>query len=125
MTSGAPPHDASRRKGRLRPLLPALGLLLASLLLLPALSLRTPAAGQEVALLFPPGTSAEAGLAAVAAADGLAVRAGGFDNLLVARFPSDLGWTALWRLGALAAIDPAVAGACAAFLRPASAPKGG
>lgn len=106
-------------------MLPALGLLLASLLLLPALSLRTPAAGREVALLFPPGTSAEAGLRAVAAADGLAVRAGGFDNLLIVRFPNDLDWTSLWRLGALAGIDPAVAGACAAFLQTASAPKGG
>jgi hypothetical protein len=108
-----------------RALLPAGALLLASLLALPALALRAPVAERDVALLFVPGTSVEEALQAVAAADGLAVRGGGFDNLLVARFPRDLDWTALWELGALAALDPAVAGACAAFLDTASTPDGG
>ncbi|MEX2629384.1 MAG: hypothetical protein WD341_05540 [Tistlia sp.] len=111
--------------GKARALLPAAALLLSSLLAVPALALRQPSAGQEVALLFPPGTPAESALRAVAAADGLAVRAGGFDNLLVARFPHDLGWPAIWRLGALAALDPAFAGACAADLETASTNQGG
>ena len=97
--------------------MPALLLLLASVLTLPLLSLRAPAAGQEVALLFPPGTTATESLRAVAAAEGLAVRAGGFDNLMIARFSQDLNWASVWDMGALAALDPAVAGACAALLK--------
>ncbi len=117
-----------RQESAARPasLLPALLLLALSLLTLPLLSLRSPAAGQEVALLFPPGTTAAESLRAVAAAEGLAVRSGGFDNLMVARFPRDLGWSSVWELGALAALDPAVAGACAALLQnpPESPPEG-
>lgn len=107
--------------GGFRALVPALVLLFASLLVMPVLAVRTPAAGQEVALLFPPGTSSDAAIGAVASADGLLVRPGGFDNLLIARFPHALGWLALWRLGAMVALDPAVAGACAAFLQSSSA----
>lgn len=117
------PHRSGSAGGRA--LLPAAALLAVSLLVMPALALRAPAADREVALLFPPGTSTADLLRAVAAADGLAVRPGGFDNLLVARFPRDLDWPAVWDLGALAALDPAVAGACAAFLQSASAPDGG
>lgn len=94
----------------------AWALLLLGLLVLPALALRTPAAGEDVALLFPPGTPAEQAMIAIAAADGLAVRQGGIEGLLVARFGRDLGWSDIWALGALAALDPAMAGACAALL---------
>ncbi|SMF06805.1 hypothetical protein SAMN06265365_102313 [Tistlia consotensis] len=106
--------------GGLRALLPALVLLLVSLLVMPALAVRLPSAGQEVALVFPPGTSSDAAIGAVASADGLLVRPGGFDNLMIARFPHALGWLALWRLGVVVALDPAVAGACAAFLQSSS-----
>ena len=108
-----PPSRTCDRRARH---LPAWALLFLGLLTLPALTLRTPAAGEDIALLFPPGTSVEQAMIAVAAADGSAVRQGGIDSLLIARFGRDLGWPDLWALGALAALDPAVAGACAALL---------
>lgn len=117
------PTDSSLAGRAAGSLLPAWALLALSLLVMPALALRSPSAGEEIALLFPPGTAAQAAMAAVAAADGLAVRQGGAGNLLVARFARDLGWRGVWQLGALAALDPAVAGACAALLK-VSADKG-
>ena len=72
---------------------------------------------QHHTLTIAQGTPAEQAMAALAGAEGVAVRAGGFDNLLIARFERNLGWRSLWSMGALAGLDPAVAGACAAFLR--------
>lgn len=87
-------------------------MLAASLLVLPLLALRQPAAGEQVALIFPPGTQREAALAALDPAALRAVRGGAWDNLLVVRASRDMTWRELWDLGALAAFDPLAFGFC-------------
>jgi hypothetical protein len=104
--------SASARAGERRGLALALALLGASLLVLPLLALRQPTAGQEVALLFPPGTGRDAALAALDPAVLRAVRAGGADNVLVVRPRRDLAWREVWGTGALAAFDPLAFGSC-------------
>jgi len=90
----------------------AAALLLLSLLALPTLALRAPTANQEVAILFAPGTEHEEAFRAVIGAGGLSTREGGWPNVIVARFPEPLGWSGLWKMGALVALDPLAFGAC-------------
>lgn len=87
-------------------------LTLLSVLALLLLSLRQPQPDIEVALIFAPGTSQDAALSAVAEANGRTVRPGAWPNILVAVFPQELAWQELWKMGALAAIDPLAFGAC-------------
>ncbi len=101
-----------RRDATGRGILLAVALILLSALLLPLLAVRQPGPQAEVALVFAPGTGRDAALAAVASAEGRAVRAGAWPNVLVAVFPRRLAWSELWRRGALVALDPQAFGAC-------------
>ena len=93
-------------------LLPAITLILLSVLMLGGLSVKTPAAGEQVAVVFPPGTPQ---VRAMAKLDGLGarvVRGGAFGNVVVAHFDTARSWADLRRVGAWIAIDPLAAGGC-------------
>ncbi len=76
-----------------------------------------PRGSAEVAAIFPPWTSREHAVLAVAAAGGLVVRRGAFDSILVAR-GSDAGFVdRLFAAGAWAVIDPMALGGCLAQAR--------
>lgn len=95
------------------PFVPALAMLLASVMLLVGLSVRTPEAGAQTALVFLPGTSAEQAIGSLARVDARLVRPGGFDNVVVAYFDRAVGWSELRDLGVLLSLDPILAGGCA------------
>ncbi len=91
----------------------ALGLLLAAstLPVFAAADLPGEASG-TLAAVFAPGTDRAAALAAVAEADGLVVRAGGWGSVLVAR-SDQAGFAArLRRAGAWLVVDPRSAAGC-------------
>ena len=96
-----------------RPLAPALAMLAASLLLLPGLAIRLPEAGAQVALVFSPGIPREQAIQGLAGMDARIVRAGGFDNVLIAQFERPVAWAELSALGVILPLDPIVAGGCA------------
>ncbi len=99
---------------RARDLVPALALTLVSVVAVATAAL-SPAAGAPVAAVFAPGTSAEDALRAVAAADGAAVRSGGFDNVVVAVSADPEFHHRLRRAGAWLLLDPKALAACAPF----------
>jgi hypothetical protein len=87
-------------------------LILAVMTALPALSLAMPRS--NVVAVVGPAQAAPAAMAVlVARAGGSLVRAGGFDNIVVATFeePGFIG--RLYAAGAWAVLDPIVAGGCA------------
>jgi hypothetical protein len=96
-----------------RPFLPAVAMLAASVVLIAGLSIRTPAAGEQVALVFAPGVSPEAAIGGLAGVDARIVRPGGLDNVVVAYFERAVSWAELRRLGVLLPLDPILAGGCA------------
>lgn len=96
-----------------RSLLPALSLLAASVVLVFVLSFRFPAAGDQVALVFPFGISADDAFLALADIDARPVRRGGMDNILIAQFDHVVSWSELRRAGVLMSLDPILAGGCA------------
>jgi hypothetical protein len=91
----------------------ALGLLLAASTLPVFAAADLPgAASGTLAAVFAPGTDRAAALAAVAEADGLVVRAGGWGSVLVAR-SDEAGFAArLRRAGAWLVVDPRSAAGC-------------
>lgn len=95
------------------PFVPALAMLLASVVLLVGLSVRAPVAGAQIALVFLPGISAEQAIGSLARVDARLVRPGGFDNVVVAYFERAVGWSELRDLGVLVSLDPILAGGCA------------
>lgn len=97
-----------------RGLVPALGLLAASLVLVVAMSLHLPKAGEQVAVVFPPGTSLLESAAVLAAVDARLVRAGGFDSIIVAEFSRDMSLADLRRRGIWFSLDPRAVGGCLA-----------
>ena len=70
-------------------------------------------AEQPIALLFGPEVTAQDALRRVAALDGRVVRAGGWQNVIVAVFERDLGMRQLWLEGVWAGFDPVFLGGCA------------
>ncbi len=105
-------------------------MLAASALLLPGLAIRLPEAGSQVALVFSPAVSREQAIRSLADMDARIVRAGGFGNVLIARFDRPVAWAELRSLGVILPLDPIVAGGCAPrtaaiAIRPASPPAQG
>lgn len=96
----------------IRPLPPALAMLAASIVLLLGLSVRTPGAGSQVALLFRPDVTADQAIGSLAGMDARLVRAGGLGNVVVAYFERAVGWPELRAVGVLLPLDPALAGVC-------------
>jgi hypothetical protein len=100
------------RTGSLVSLLPAFGLALATLATLAYGAFRPGPPGSPVAAIYAPGTSEETAFAAVAAAGGLPIRNGGFDNIVVAR-ADDPGFASrLLANGAWLVVDAVALGAC-------------
>jgi hypothetical protein len=98
--------------GSLAPLLPALGLALATLAILAYGAFRPGPPGSPIAAIYAPGTAEEAAFAAVTAAGGLPIRNGGFDNIVVAR-ADDPGFAGrLVANGAWLVVDAVTLGAC-------------
>jgi len=89
-------------------------MLAASVVLVAGLSIRTPAAGAQAALVFAPGVSPAAAIGGLAAIDARIVRQGGLGNVVIAQFERDVSWAELRRLGVLLSLDPILAGGCAA-----------
>lgn len=94
------------------PFAPALAMLAASVALLVGLSIRLPAAGAQVALIFNPGTTADRIMVELASVDARIVRAGGLDNIVIAHFEHAVSWSELRRRGVLLPLDPIMAGGC-------------
>lgn len=113
-TRGCPAGDVSGRRSRApgRDLLIALGLGLASVLLvLPAARLPDSASG-AVAAVFPPAFDATRIYGAIAAADGRPLRTAMGDRVWVARSDEPGFAGRLRRAGALIVLDPVVAAGC-------------
>lgn len=105
-------NNSSKQQGTWRSVAPAVALAFGTGLFLTALSLRTPAAQEPVALFFDPTVSSDAALHKVAALDGRIIRVGGLSNIVVAVFDHDVTVTQLWRHGAWVGIDPVFFGGC-------------
>jgi len=97
-----------------RGLLPAAALLAACLIAVVIMHLRLPKAGEQLAVVFPPGTSLAQAAGILGAADARLVRSGGLDNIVVAEFTRDMSLAELVRGGMWLALDPQVAGGCLA-----------
>lgn len=95
------------------PFAPALAMLAASVALLVGLTIRLPAAGAQVALIFTPGVTTDRIMVELASVDARIVRAAALDNIAIAHFEHDVSWAELRRLGVLLSLDPVVAGGCA------------
>lgn len=95
----------------MRKWLPAIAIGLASLIALGVIRL-APAEGQPVAVIFPPGISADAALLRTAAAGGLIVRTGAWEGLVVARSEAPGFAAALYRAGAWLVLSAADAVGC-------------
>jgi hypothetical protein len=105
---------AARARRGARSLLPALLLLAVSFLGSVFLASRPGPTGSQVAVIFPPGTSADQAILAVAAADGEIVREGAWPGLIVARSDDPAFPARLHAQGALAVLNPVILGSCAA-----------
>lgn len=92
--------------------LPAMALLACSLLLVSAMHLRLPKAGEQVAVVFAPGTSLLHAAAVLSTADARLVRSGGFDSVIVAEFTRDMSFFELIRRGMWFALDSRGIGGC-------------
>jgi hypothetical protein len=99
--------------------LPAMALLAGSLLLVLAMHLRLPKAGEQVAVVFPPGTSLVAAATALSAANARLVRPGGIDSIIVAEFAQDMSFAELIQRGMWFALDPEAIGGCLVSNAPA------
>lgn len=107
-------ETAGRRpeRARLRDFVPAAALLVLSAGATAAAAMAPGAAGEPVAAVFAPWTGPEHALRAVAAADGAAVRAGAFDNVVIA-VSDDPGFRDRLRAaGAWLLLDPKALAAC-------------
>jgi len=87
-------------------------LLIASWIVIAALSLQVRAGAEVVAVAFPPWWGAERTLLAVAAADAAIVRMTAVPTLLVVRPDRDGGLNRLYEAGAWLSIDPQAIAAC-------------
>lgn len=95
-----------------RSFVPALSLAFCTAFFLFALNLRSPVANEPVALFFDPTADNAQALQQIAALDGRIVRVGGWNNVVVAVFDSDVAVAELWRHGAWIAMDPVFFGGC-------------
>ena len=105
--------ESARAGSGWRPFFPAFAMLAASVVLIVGLAVRTPAAGEQVALVFAPGMSPAAAIGGLAGVEARIVRPGGLDNVVVAYFERAVSWAELRRLGVLLPLDPILAGGCA------------
>lgn len=93
--------------------IPAIGLILVSTVALAAVHMQPPrGAGDQVAVIFAPGTSLTEAVFEIAAADGRVLRTGAFSNIVVAT-----GWNAgfvqrLSQTKAWLVVDPGGLGGC-------------
>lgn len=74
--------------------------------------------GEQVVVIFPPGTAAERTAAAVADADGLIVHSGGWSGVIVAQGQTPDFAHRIRALGALAVVRVPVPGGCAGVKAP-------
>ena len=93
-------------------LAPALGLVLATVIILFGLTIKPPGSGKPVAVVFGPSVSAQEAFLRVAALDGRIVREGGWDNVIVASFAPGTSFQTLKEMGALLTLDPVLTGGC-------------
>ena len=93
-------------------LAPAICLIVASIVILFVLTLKSPGSGDPVAIVFDTSVSAEEAFLRVAALDGRILREGGWDNVIVAAFAPGTSFQALKEMGALFTLDPILTGGC-------------
>jgi hypothetical protein len=111
--AAAPMPSAIERTRRAQPLIIAVGLAAASVLAVAALQ-AVPRDGTQVAAIFAPWDQSGSVMARVAQADGLLVRRGLFDSIVVVQSDEPGLSGRLYASGAWLVIDPNVFGGCLA-----------
>jgi hypothetical protein len=92
--------------------LPGIGTALLGAFVLLVLSYRVPAADDQVALVFAPGTTANQTVEAVGTLGGQLVRPGSLANIVIAHFEAPVAATTLARAGVWLSLDPLALGGC-------------
>ncbi|MGO1120270.1 hypothetical protein ACTL6U_16310 [Rhodovibrionaceae bacterium A322] len=102
----------ARAENRRRSLLITAGFLLLTVLAPVVLSISAPAAGQQRALVFAPGTHLPDVFAALEGTGARIVRANDSGSVVVAAFSEEQTLNELWKRGVLLTLDPWLAGGC-------------
>jgi hypothetical protein len=89
-----------------------IGLLLASWIVIAALSLRLPDGAEAAAILFPPWWTAQQNIAAIASSNNAIIRTTAVPSIMVVQFTGPDGLARLREAGAWLAIDPQALGGC-------------
>lgn len=96
----------------IRDLLPALFLLVASVIAVGVSMAFPPANARQVAVVFAPTAEQRDVATAIAASGSLLVRPGAFDNIVIVQLAAHGDYTDLYQHGAWLVLDPVAAGGC-------------